>query len=59
MPSISLNMLGSMYVPDPAVWRSFYENMIEGKLNPGRYRGRQIGGGGIAGMYSCMLRNLT
>ena len=45
-------MLGSMYVFDPAVWRSFYENMIEGKFNPGRYRGRQIGGGGIAGMYS-------
>lgn len=45
-------MLGSMYVSDPAVWRSFYENMMEGKFNPGRYRGRQIGGGGIAGMYA-------
>ena len=45
-------MLGSMYVSDPTVWRSFYENMIEGKFNPGQYRGRQRGGGGIAGMYS-------
>ena len=26
--------------------------LIEGKFNPGRYRGRQIGGGGIAGMYA-------
>ena len=45
-------MLGSMYVSDPTVWRSFYENMIEGKFNPGQYRGRQRGGGGIAGMYA-------
>ena len=41
-----------MYVSDPTVWRSFYENMIEGKFNPGQYRGRQRGGGGIAGMYA-------
>ena len=26
--------------------------MIEEKFNPGRYPGRQIGGGGIAGMYA-------
>lgn len=46
-------MLGSMYVSDPTVWRSFYKNMIEGKFNPGQYRGRQTGGGsGIAGMYA-------
>ena len=45
-------MLGSMYVSDPTVWRSFYENMIEGKFNPGQYRGQQTGGGGIAGMYA-------
>ena len=45
-------MLGSMYVSDPTVWRSFYENMIEGKFNPGQYRGRQRGGGGIAEMYA-------
>ena len=51
-PSISLNTLGSMYVSDPAVWLSFHENMIEGKLNPGQNRWRQIGGGGIAGMYA-------
>ena len=45
-------MLGSMYVSDPTMWRSFYENMIEGKFNPGQYRGRQRGGVGIAGMYA-------
>ena len=41
-----------MYVSDPTVWHSFYENMIEGKFNPGQYRGRQRGGGGIAEMYA-------
>ena len=45
-------MLGSMYVSDPTVWRSFYKNMVEGKFNPAQYRGRQTGVGGIAGMYA-------
>ena len=47
-------MLGSMYVSDPTVWRTFYENMIEGKFNPGQYRGRE---GEVASL-ECMLRNL-
>ena len=52
-------MLGSMYVSDPTVWRSFYKNMIEGKFNPGQYRGRQTGGGGGEAVASleCMPRN--
>ena len=57
-------MLGSMYVSDPTVWRSFYKNMIEGKFNPGQYRGRQTGGGGGGGggvgavaSLECMPRN--
>ena len=41
-----------MYISDPNVWRSFYKNMLEGKFNPAQYRDRQIGGGGIAGMYA-------
>jgi len=45
-------MVGSMYVSDPRIWKSFYKNMIDGKFDPGRYRGRQKGGGGIGGMYS-------
>ena len=44
-------MLGSMYVSDPTVWCSFYENMIQGKFNQGQYQGSQREGGGIAGMY--------
>ena len=44
-------MVGSTYVSDPRVWKSFYKNMIDGKFNPGYYRGRQTGGG-IANMYS-------
>ena len=58
--SILLTMLGSIYVSDLTVWRSFYENMMEGKFNPGQYRGRQRGGGGGGGLTSleCMLRNL-
>lgn len=41
-----------MYVSDPNVWRTFYKNMLTGKFNPAQYRGRQTGGGGIAGMYA-------
>ena len=55
--SILLTMLGSIYVSDLTVWRSFYENMMEGKFNPGQYRGRQRGGGGVTSL-ECMLRNL-
>ena len=47
-----------MYVSDPDVWRTFYKNMLAGKFNPTQYRGHQIGGGGIAGMYTkkpCMI----
>lgn len=44
-------MVGTTYVSDPRVWKSFYKNMIDGKFNPGYYRGRQSGGG-IANMYS-------
>lgn len=43
--------MGSTYVSDPRVWKSFYKNMIDGKFNPGYYRGRQTGSG-IANMYS-------
>ena len=44
-------MVGTTYVSDPRVWKSFYKNMIDGKFNPGYYRGRQSGCG-IANMYS-------
>ena len=44
-------MVGTTYVSDPRVWKSFYKNMIDGKFNPGYYRGRQSGGG-IANMYA-------
>ena len=44
-------MVGTTYVSDPRVWKSFYQNMIDGKFNPGYYRGRQSGGG-IANMYA-------
>ena len=44
-------MVGTTYVSDPRVWKSFYKNMIDGKFNPSYYRGRQSGGG-IANMYS-------
>ena len=48
-------MLGSMYICDPTVWRSFYENMIEGKFNPGQY---QAGREREVASLECMLRNL-
>ena len=44
-------MVGTTYVSDPRVWKSFYQNMIDGKFHPGYYRGRQSGGG-IANMYA-------
>lgn len=44
-------MVGSTYVSDPRIWKSFYTNMIDGKFNPGHYQGRQTGGG-IANMYA-------
>ena len=44
-------MVGSTYISDPRVRKSFYKNMIDGKFNPGSYRGSQVGGG-IANMYS-------
>ena len=44
-------MVGTTYVSDPVVWKSFYQNMIDGKFNPGYYRGQQSGGG-IANMYA-------
>ena len=44
-------MVGTTYVSDPRVWKSFYQNMIDGKFHPGYYRGRQSGGG-IANMYT-------
>lgn len=43
--------MGSRYVSDPGVWKSFYKNMMNGKFHPTQYRGRQSGGG-IAGMYA-------
>jgi hypothetical protein len=44
-------MMGSTYVSDPRVWKSFYRNMVDGHFRPGKYRGRQTGGG-IGGMFS-------
>ena len=44
-------MMGSTYVSDPRVWKSFYRNMMDGQFRPGKYRGRQTGGG-IGGMFS-------
>ena len=44
-------MVGTTYVSDPRVRKSFYQNVIDGKFNPGYYRGRQSGGG-IANMYA-------
>jgi len=41
-----------MYVSDPRVWKSFYKNMMDGKFDPHRYRGRQKGGAGIGGLYT-------
>lgn len=43
-------MMGSTYVSDPRVWKSFYRNMMNGQFRPGKYRGRQTGGG-IGGMF--------
>ena len=43
--------MGTTYVSDPRTWKSFYKNMLDGSFHPGRYRGRQSGGG-VAGMYS-------
>ena len=49
-------MLGSMYVSDPTVWRSFYENMIEGNLIRDNIEdGRQEE---VASL-ECMPKNLT
>ncbi|KAJ8313844.1 hypothetical protein KUTeg_008405 [Tegillarca granosa] len=45
-------MAGSIYVSDPAIWRKFYKNMLDGKFRPEQYRPKQTGGGGIAGMYA-------
>lgn len=36
---------------DPRIWKTFYQNMMAGKLNLRSFKGRQSGGG-IAGMYS-------
>lgn len=44
-------MYGSTYVFDPRIWKTFYQNMMAGKLNLRSFKGRQSGGG-IAGMYS-------
>ena len=44
-------MVGTTYVSDTRVWKSFYQNMIDGKFHPGYYRGRQSGGG-IDNMYA-------
>ena len=44
-------MSGSTYVSDPRLWKTFYQNILEGKFNPQSYKRRQSGGG-IAGMYS-------
>lgn len=41
-----------MYVSNPEVWRKFFRDLAEGKINHGHYRGRQYGGAGIAGMYA-------
>lgn len=43
--------MGSTYVSDPRVWKTFYQNMLDGQFRPGKYRGRQTGGG-IGNMYS-------
>ena len=43
--------MGSTYVSDPRMWKSFYKNMMDGAFHPGHHRGRQTGGG-VAGMYS-------
>ena len=43
--------MGSTYVSDHRVWKTFYQNMFEGGFKPSKYRGRQTGGG-IGGMFS-------
>ena len=45
-------MVGSMYVSDPEVWKNFFRDLRDGKIDHRRYRGRQTGGAGIAGMYA-------
>ena len=48
-PQTYLKKVGTTYVSDPRVWKSFYQNMIDGKFNPGHYRGHN-NGSGIANM---------
>ncbi|KAJ8297848.1 hypothetical protein KUTeg_012800 [Tegillarca granosa] len=43
-------MVGSTYISDPRVWKSFYQNMIEGTLKYKKRSPRQVGGG-IGNMY--------
>lgn len=43
--------MGSTYVSDPRVWKTFYQNMFEGGFKPSKYRGRQTVGR-IGGMFS-------
>lgn len=44
-------MMGSTYVSDPRVWKTFYQRMLDGHFRPGKYRGKQTGGG-LGGMFS-------
>ena len=46
---------GLHLVSDSRVWKTFYQNILDGQFRPGKYRGRQTRGG-IGNMY---FKNLT